>query len=40
MLETVDLPVAMEPVRPMRSILEVGGDEFVSVWVELLRLVK
>ncbi len=30
--ETVDLPVAMEPVRPMRSILAVtsslGGGEF------------
>lgn len=31
MAETVDLPVEMEPVRPIMSILGWGGSVYVSV---------
>lgn len=32
MAETVDLPVEMEPVRPIMSILGWGGGECICMW--------
>ena len=34
--ETVDLPVAREPVRPMSIIVEVDGWTWMSFWGEVL----